>query len=214
MNGDIIRFASLAQIYMCSVASVTLWCIYRRGYGDAGRPFGAIRDPGFMWFSLACAIWCVSAAFKIEGWERLRTFVSVPNSVCVVGAAIYLDVYIDMYSRRMASIVHQHRWAVWGGGAVAAVLLGLFCALTLLDDSEKGPHFQNVIDFATSTVAVSVLLIGIALSFLKREFRLLAAVAVIVMVFQVLAQVPELATVRYLGPLFSNSPLHALVANQ
>jgi len=216
MNDDdiISRFASVAQIYICSVASVTLWSIYRRGYSDAYRPAGAIiRDLGFMWFSLACAIWCASAFFKIEGWERLRTFVSVPNSVCVLGAALFLDVYIEMYSQRIAPAIHQHRWMVWSGAALAAMLFGLFCALTLLDDPEQGPHYQNIIDFATSTVVVAVLLIGLALSFRKRGFRLLAVVAVIVLGFQVLAQVPELATVRHLG-FFKNRVLHALVVNK
>jgi hypothetical protein len=181
------------QAAFCLTAAWALFAMYLRGTPvRAGEPPSApARDPGLAWLAAAVAMWGVVALvllLPLGGVARavLRPLLSSANSACLLISASHLDYGPEILQAARA----------WRGWRIATAIVALGVALaTVALWAALGPGSPLVIlpDVVLSELTLLLYGFGLWRSFSKRGFAPLAALAVVAIVVQSAAQVPELA---------------------
>jgi hypothetical protein len=178
-----------SQAIICLFSGGAILSIWLRGTPERERAaeHRPLRDPGLGWLSAAVLVWGVLALWlRLGVWrsaeDDLRIFASTLNSALFLLAAAYFD-----YGPERLKPLQAHRTWRLGVFAAALVVATLTAILTLHTSS----NLLHIPDFVLSLVTLLVLGYGLVRSFRLRGFGLLAALAVVALSTQAVAQIPE-----------------------
>jgi len=181
---------------MCITAALVLWRVYQRGFINYSAPgAGRLRfDRGFLYLAIAVLAWGLVGVTLIfvdrmgaASGRMVRTGLSIANSTALIFAAAHLDYgtrWLDWLKRDTLTREFPRVGLVFAGLVVVSV--GLTALLRVFGLAE-------LVDFTISIIIITILMLGLWESFRARGFRTLPFVAIAVLGFQVIAQVPEIS---------------------
>jgi len=194
-----------SQLAICGLAALVLLSIWRRGYWVSHDENA--RDQGILWFAAALGVWSFIGLVQVvrltsqpNDWVAgiLRTFLSIANSVCLIGAGVHLDAYKEAPPDFLAPFIRSFRERLWLWTAL--IVTPVFIILAMF-----GLH--TIVDVVVSVLILTFLLYGFFISFRRRHFPILAYASVAVLLFEITAQIPELSQISALKPAFKIVPL-------
>jgi hypothetical protein len=203
-------FASLSQLLICSVVTLSLFSIYF-------RVLEVKSSKGFWYLSGASLIWALvgflqllkvygvlSAADPGESprlYDILRTIGSIVNTAILLGAAVHLDAYDLNGKKPPPPFLHPilrlltHDVGFWVVVLIAAlsILVNFLQPTTAKADSVNPDAITLAVykipDAVTSIAIIFLLMYGFFVSFQNRTFPLLAWTALLALGIQIVAQV-------------------------
>lgn len=181
---------------MCVTAALVLWRVYQRGFIDHSAP-GVSRlryDRGFLYLAVAVLAWGLVGVALIfvdrmgaATGRMVRTGLSIANSTALIFAAAHLDYgtkWLDWLKRDTLTREFPRVGMVFVGLVIVSVALTALLSVFGL---------AELVDFTISIIIITILMLGLWESFRARGFRTLPVVAIAVLAFQVIAQVPEIS---------------------
>jgi len=194
-----------SQFLVCSIAGIVLISVYRRGFIDSKDPNARYLqyDRCFVYLSVGTFMWAAVGALLLLGEARdntaigtIRTMLSIVNSTALIFAAAHLD-YGHPLIRKLQQDSIWHEIPRLGLVALILFVVGVLSTYALEGDAEAIP------DFAISVLTLGVLTLGLWESFRSRGFGFLAFMSLVVLGFQVFAQIPEISS-SFAGRLGEN----------
>lgn len=181
---------ALCQAALCLAAGAAILSLWQRGAPVRIAEDEPIeRDEGLLWLGIGVSIWGViglGLLLPLDGTVSLRPFLSSANSACLLISASHLD-----YG--LAPLQRAREWRGWKAAALGGSLAVAVLTLVLYATLGAGARASQLPDFSLSIVTLMLYGFGLFRSFVKRGFAALAVVAVLAVVLELVAQLPEVA---------------------
>jgi hypothetical protein len=174
-----------SQAAICAFAGLALLSFWIGGVPEARPTPGARvrRDPGIFWLAAAVLAWAVLGAWAATGAQGRAVDVALAVASTVNNGFFWLAIaHLDHGPARLKTLQSRRAQLVFlAAVALVAAAIGLWAHRT-------SGWMQQVPDVALSLVTLAALGWALAVSFARRGFHILAALACIAVVSQVAAQ--------------------------